>query len=430
MWSKSQKLEFQYHAKISIYMDVNILPNELWYLIFSHLDEKSIPCVSETCNLWFELIRSNVKTSSHICLVNDNLKKFQTKLEKSEWIWERWPALRTLEFGRSHMICEHVVDEPHFALEAMNIVKSMDFKQCETLEKVVFSVNFDPAIPYSNRNIMQKYCMVAHIEKLSFNPHVEIESFGMEHILNLHISLNMDINANKTCEGLHLIGEKAKILKKLTISLERTKSICETREGLALVISSFSWMFVGLNDSLETIEFCNTENNYNLDFAILKLLSENCENLTKIVVGLRNCFFPSRFQSIGYFKNLKELTVPRLCYIDGFDQNYDTVTDLSVENADMAKLNDYDLRRMCQNFKKLEKCTFNVRVNLITNWLHCSEWKKIVDETFQESTEVKFVFQMRQYQFKTVTKPPYQKSIFDQIMKWNLDGKFLNTPAL
>ena len=86
MSSKSQRLEFQHHAKTSIYMDVNILPNEVWYIIFSHLDERSIHCVSETCKLWFELIRSNVKSSSHICLVNDNLKKFQTKLEKSEWI--------------------------------------------------------------------------------------------------------------------------------------------------------------------------------------------------------------------------------------------------------------------------------------------------------------------------------------------------------
>ena len=419
MSSKSQKLEFQHHAKTSIYMDVNILPNEVWYIIFSHLDERSIQCVSVTCTLWFELIRSNVNTSSQICLANDNLKKFQTKLEKSEWIWERWPVLRTLEFGRSHMICDHVVNEPHFASEAMNLVKSINFKQCETLEKVVFSLNFDPAIPYSSRNLMKKYCMVAHMEKLTFNPHVEIKSFGMEHILNLHISLNMDINANRTCEGLHFIGEKAKSLQKLTISLERTKSVCNTGEGLALVISSFSRMFVGLNDSLETIEFCNTEDNYDLDFDILKLLSENCENLTKIVVGLRNCSFLIRFGSIGYFKNLKDLTVPRLCYIDGFDQNYDTVTDLCVENADMAKLKDYDLKRMCQNFKKLEKCTLNVRVNLITDWLHCSDWQKIVDETFQESTEVKFLFKMRQYQFKTVTKLPYQKSIFDQNMKWN-----------
>ena len=429
MSSKSQKLEFQRHTKTSIYMDVNILPNEVWYIIFSHLDERSIRCVSETCKLWFELIRSNVNTSSQICLVNDNLKKFQIKLAKSEWIWERWPVLRTLEFGRSHMICEHVVNEPPFAFEAMNIVKSINFKQCETLDKVVFSVNFDPAIPYSSQNLMKKYCMVAHMEKLTFNPHIEIKSFGMEHILNLHISLNMDINANRTCEGLHFIGEKAKSLQKLTISLERTKSVCNTGEGLALVISSFSRMFVGLNDSLETIEFCNTEDNYDLDFDILKLLSEKCENLTKVVVGLRNCSFLIRFGSIGYFKNLKDLAVPRLCYIDGFDQNYDTVTDLCVENADMKILKDYNLKRMCQNFKKLEKCTLNVRVNLITDWLHCSDWQKIVDETFQESTEVKFLFKMRQYQFKTVTKLPYQKSIFDQNMKWN-SGNVFNTPVL
>jgi hypothetical protein len=273
------------------------------------------------------------------------------------------------------------------------------------------------------------------VKTLSFNPKVETKLIEIDQIenvsrLDLSFKINtLDLNKDIICQGLQLIGEKAKCLNTLSIYMLGVPNVdLDPARDLDFLKNGFCSMFKGLNDSLETINFCDKNDNHNLDFDILKcLIEQNLENLTKIVVmtnyNINIC------PKIGFFPNLKVLTLLKLCYIDGFDQNYDTVTDLSVENADMAKLNDYDLRRMCQNFKKLEKCTFNVRVNLITNWLHCSEWKKIVDETFQESTEVKFVFQMRQYQFKTVTKPPYQKSIFDQIMKWNLDGKFLNTPA-
>ena len=422
MSNKSQKLELQCYAKTFISMDINILPSEVLFIIFSYLDKKSIPSVSETCKLWFGLIRSNSKISSHICLVKDGLSTFKTKLEKSEWIWERWPVLKTLEFGRSHMVRDHVADEPHSAKEAMNIVKSINFKQCKTLEKVVFSVNFDPRMQYSTRIFMSNYCMFATIQEITFNPHVEIsttmfhsefvqeegESFEIEHVSNLHLSLAMDVNANRTCEGLQMIGKKAKYLKELTVSLERTKSICETKEGLDLLVNAFHSMFVGLNDSLETIQFCNNEDNYNLDFGVLKLLSEHCKNIAKIVVVMRNQ--RSEFPEIGFFRNLKELTVPRLCYIESFGQNYHTVTDLCVENEDMASLKNYDLKKMCQNFKKLIKCSFIVRVNqLLSIDFICSEWQNIVDETFQESTEVKFVFR-RKHKNATVTKLPYQKS--------------------
>ena len=422
MSSKNQRVELQCSSKTFICMDMNILPCEVLLIIFFYLDKKSISSVSETCKLWFELIRSNSNISSHICLVQDGLSTFKTKLEQSEWIWERWPVLKILEFGRSHMVRDHMADEPHSAKEAMNLVKSINFKQCKTLEKVVFSVNFDKDRVYSTRNFMSNYCMFATMEEITFNPHVEIsttmfhsefvqeegDSFGIEHVSNLHLSLAMDVNANRTCEGLQMIGEKAKYLKELTVSLERTKSICKTKEGLDLLVNTFHSMFVGLNDSLETIQFCNNEDNYNLDFAVLKILSEHCKNIAKIVLVARNQ--RSRYPEIGYFRNLKELTVPRLCYIESFGQNYHTVTDLCIENEDIASLEGYDLKTMCQNFKKLIKCTFIVRVNqLLSVDFICSVWQKIVDETFKERTEVKFVFR-RKHKHSTVTKLPYQKS--------------------
>ena len=410
MLSKRQRLEHQDFTKTSIHMEMNRLPKEVLCIIFSCLDEKSIRSASETCKLWFELIRSDLKLSSRICLVNDGLKEFQTKLEKSEWIWERWPALKNLELQSF----PYYSDE----LEAMRLVKSINFKRCVTLEKVEFNVNFNLI------EFWQNYHTFVTMKRLIFNPQVEMNSFGLEHASRMDLRL-YEMNKDKICKGLQLIGEKAKCLQNLSIFIGESYSGENMRGELEFLIKNgFASMLKGLNCTLESIYFRNsTEDNYHLDYDLLKLLSEQCKNLTEIVVDSDINFY--RFPSIGRFQHLKELTVPRLCYIDSFAQNYDTITYLCVDKVDMAELKNYDLRNMCQSFKKLKKCCFQVRINAVNNpghWYECYGWPKIIDETFQERHEVKFIFKNKtetyfEAEFKetiTVTKLPYQKSVVDQ----------------
>ena len=402
MFSKRQRLD---------HIDMNILPKEVWCIIFSFLDEKSILLASATCKLWFELIRSDLKISSHIYLVNDGLNEFQTKLERSEWMWERWPVLKTLEFGGSPSEYEQYSRQA--AEKEMKILKSINFKQCETLEKLVVSVKFD--IEY----FLEKYHSLATVKSLTFNPKGEtklIEIDQIEHVSRLDLSFKintLDLDKDMICQGLHLIGEKAKCLNTLSIYMLGVPNVdLDPARDLDFLKNCFCSMFKGLNDSLETIIFCDKNDNNNLDFDILKCLSEqNFENLTKIVVMTN--YNISICPKVGFFPNLKVLTVLKLCYIDGFDQNYNTITHLSVEKASMAKLKEYDLRTMVQNFKKLKKCYFNVTLNLTIERLKYwqREWQNILDETFQESTEVKFVFKAKRYhQSWELKKLPYQKS--------------------
>ena len=402
MSSKRQRLD---------YMDMNILPKEVWCIIFSYLDEKSIRSSSATCKLWFELIRSDLKISSHIYLVNDGLNEFQTKLERSEWMWERWPVLKTLEFGGSPSEYEQYSRQA--AEKEMKILKSINFKQCETLEKLVVNVRFE--IEY----FWEKYHSLASVKALTFNPKVEtklIEIDQIEHVSRLDLSFKintLDLNKDMICQGLQLIGEKAKCLNTLSIYMLGVPNHNFDMAGdLDFLKNGFCSMFKGLNDSLETIVFCDKNDNYSLDFDILKCLSEqNLKKLTKIVVTTN--YDISVCPKVGFFPNLKVLTVLKLCYIDGFDQNYNTITHLCVEKADMAKLKEFDLRAMVQNFKKLKTCYFIVRLNVTNDGLLYwqKEWQNILDETFQESTEVKFVFKAkkkhRSWQLK---KLPYQKS--------------------
>ena len=80
--------------------DVKSLPNEVWCILFSYLDKKSLRNATATCNHWFELIRNNSKFSGQICLPNDGLLELKRKINYSQWIWTRWPVLQTLEFRK------------------------------------------------------------------------------------------------------------------------------------------------------------------------------------------------------------------------------------------------------------------------------------------------------------------------------------------
>ena len=91
---------------IRIEFNMENLPNEIWCNVFLRLDEKSVRSATLACKNWFGLIRSDPNISGHICLKDHSLKEFLTKIEKSEWIWERWPALKTLELDKAVAVIE------------------------------------------------------------------------------------------------------------------------------------------------------------------------------------------------------------------------------------------------------------------------------------------------------------------------------------
>ena len=163
--------------------NVGILPREILRIIFSYLEKKPIRSASETCKLWFELIRNDSNFSSQIFLKYHGLKELQAKIERSEWIWDRWPVLKVIELGPLSIN----IEEPKSVKEAVDLVKSINFKECPTLEKVLCSVKFDLGDFFSD------FCSefkIATVEQLIFNPQHVYESFGAEQISVLHV--NMD----------------------------------------------------------------------------------------------------------------------------------------------------------------------------------------------------------------------------------------------
>ena len=73
------------------------LPNEIWCGIFSYLDKKSLNNITNTCKLWFGMIRDNEKFSGYVKMKFSNLEDMSTKITDSKWLRERWPSMRVLE---------------------------------------------------------------------------------------------------------------------------------------------------------------------------------------------------------------------------------------------------------------------------------------------------------------------------------------------
>ena len=168
------------------------LPSEIMCVILSFLDKKSRKSATATCQLWFDVIR-NSNSSNHICY-KGSVEKFRRRIAKLKWDWKGWPALKTFEF-QGYCVNRDLRND-----------LSIDFKQCPTLEIVLFGAFIDIANVFLNcpRN-------VAIIRKFAFNPQLDVTQFGVDHIWSLDIWGNND-------EVFKLINENVKGIRELTLN--------------------------------------------------------------------------------------------------------------------------------------------------------------------------------------------------------------------
>jgi len=80
------------------------------------------------------------------------------------------------------------IDEPESLQEVLDLVKLINFQGCSTLEKVVFSVNFDLKEFFPNfHHHFNPSLRIATVKQLTFNPQSVDESLGREEISAVHI---------------------------------------------------------------------------------------------------------------------------------------------------------------------------------------------------------------------------------------------------
>ena len=289
-----------------------ILPQEVWCMIFAYLPKESRKSAKCTCKLWFEIIRGDSRFSG-------NIKIPWIELQNSSFDWDNWPSLKTIAIKDSSF------PSPKLALEAM---RAIDFKKCQSLEKVTFSVNFDvaelskeitttatnhtktkkstvivgenPITETENistvRNVMRD---IGTVLALVFNPKLDIEFFKLEHLDKLEIHMrhlqkpaitytNMSSKTSdiikRAHEDMKILGEAAKSIRWLIVS---GKSFYHPE--------FFETGFKNFDSSLKvfTLEKSCFKYQHGCDFdyinsvnIFLKSLNENYPNLTSLNIGI------------------------------------------------------------------------------------------------------------------------------------------------
>ena len=355
------------------------MPKEIWCIIFSYLDVKSVKNATVTCRLWLELIRSDSNLSGHVILQHFDLDELQTKIENSQWIWERWPVLRTLEFERGI--------EPESAKEALDSLKSIKFELCPTLENVIFGVNFDlvELIPSFQESLVT-------VEKLAFDPNFGMkilgfefkEVLGLEHVSWLHINLK----AFQGYNTLDLIEKNAKNLVKITINIVH---FFDTNSEM--LKATFDKLFKGLNTTLKTVHLNNMAKLVDGNI-ILQSLSENCTNLKNLNI------FPNHHNNWtelpkldNPFKNLKQLTVPKFVHIDCLACDCETLREIYVETVLVDELKNFNVAEISQQFKNIKKFQIDVMVTNVNDFNQCTEWQNALGADFRDIIKVNIINQ-------------------------------------
>ena len=108
------------------------LPNEIWCEIFSYLTLAPKKNATATCKLWWSLIRENQKLSGYILISWSNMEE---ALEKFQWNWNNWPALKTLELKKLEL-------SENSRKTIKNVIEKLSMKDCSpSLEAVLFDVD-------------------------------------------------------------------------------------------------------------------------------------------------------------------------------------------------------------------------------------------------------------------------------------------------
>ena len=221
-----------------------ILPNEIWCHIFLYLDEKSLRTIASICKLFFELVRGNEKLSGCIILKSVPLNDLAIKIKNSEWIWERWPSLKTLKIpivqSGPSMMYKNVYEK-----EAHKLILEMKFETCSNLEKVVL-FNCCWSIQ-KNSDLMKVFdgLRYGHVMEYSFHPKDIPLIPSWENITVIHLS----VFGNEFTSTFRKIEEIAKSLHTLSISVNVFDRLQHRK-----LQNGDSVMFDGLNRTLKSVD--------------------------------------------------------------------------------------------------------------------------------------------------------------------------------
>ena len=335
---------------------IEILPREILCIIFSYLDKKSVRNATASCKLWFELIRSDSELSGYICLEKMGLEQLFQKILVGEWKWEQWPVLKTLKLGG--LSAAHI--QFISSKEMMSYISNLaDFKGCPTLEKVVISVSCKMVEIFPDYPNLP----LGIIEELTFDPKIDIESVGIEHVSRLKISVDLMEWFSKRIPGNDYSGvpeyanDTTQILKLLGETPHNLKDISLVSRNVGLTHFNYS-----------------------------RQLRNSFEQMFKVL--------EDRLQSVY-------LIAGHISFIDPLLSDSTPITEIWIETTSMYEIRhcyrspipiQKKLTGLFQRFKKLRKCRIDLELTEEDEDQNCDTWPEFVTREFPDNADFKFRF--------------------------------------
>ena len=422
------------------------LPKEVWCIIFSYLPKDSRKNATSTCRFWFEIIRGDSRFSGNISIS-------WIELQNSSFDWDNWPSLKTIN------ITDTSFPSPKLALEAM---KDIDFKKCQSLEKVTFGVEFDVAelsrviITTTTKNIETKTTTAisgedttTETEKIStsrkyvrkfmkelgtvlalvFNPKSDIDLFKLEHLDKLKVHMKFH-DIERALKVMKMIGEAAINLRWLIVggnSFDHPEFFGTGFKNFGMSLKIFTLEDDCFRDQFECeVDYIDSVHTF------FKTLNKSCPNLTCLNLGsvfeLGGCQSNgnSEFEkfSMAGFETVKDLNIDFTFHSDDegghgcFNWFFGLINDCNnIETLNLNGLNypyfgncseGEDMDSIKHKFKNLKKCQIRFHKEIERNlylegWSSCKEYAyalaKDLDETFADrKTELKVLIRAHEYQ--------------------------------
>ena len=183
------------------------LPEEIWIYIFRYLDIKSKQNAELVCKKWLNFILNDVILSGEYTLITNSISSSQVNA-----ILAKRKKLKTVRFPRLLYRHEGDFDEEHFLFD----IKNVNLKVCKDLKKVVLRVQRKFV------KLPQNFPGWVRLKYFCFDPHNEPATFGPEHVVELELSIEDNIDKDNSVDSsLENVLKHMSQLEKLSVCFSR-----------------------------------------------------------------------------------------------------------------------------------------------------------------------------------------------------------------
>jgi len=249
--------------------------------------------------------------------------------------------------------------------------KLVYFNDIPTLEKVVISVSCTITGIFPKFSILP----LKIIEELTFDPKLDVESVGIEHVTSLKLLVDpmywsskntghhaIQEQTRETAQNLKLLGETPHNLKNISITSRNVG--CVHLDSWQVLKNSFEQLFKVLDDRLQSVH---------------------------LIAGDIRC-------------------------IDPLFSDSTPITEIWIEKLFISETGCYQLPGLFQKFKKLRKCRVDLALHDKDRGPTFGTWPKFVEETFQDVADFKFTF-VKKKQIKPTRNCYYRKIVTFEITR-------------